>query len=345
MRGGWDRVGLRGRADLHLSELHYRKAVGSLNPTWQIAGRIDLHHVSPFADAKLEEASGTLTVSGTLVDRLGGATLGGRLHLATARVHSRTLSNIESDWSLVRSADGAGRLLISETHATMYGGALTGQAEMLLTPDKTDYDLTAMAYGVQIAPWLQAGRTGLLESSIPSGGEAATQIRGTADAQLYLSGVIGDPLSRRGGGRLEIRDGYIYRVPILLAILNVLNMSVPNDDALQEFEADYFVMGNRLNFEAIALRGGSLNLVGSGSMSLPDQAVDLRLVNAGTRTWARVPLLTDLVEGAAKELVELRVTGPVSRPTVRAQPFRGLTDEFKRLFQKKPAKKIVREGS
>jgi hypothetical protein len=76
-------------------------------------------------------------------------------------------------------------------------------------------------------------------------------------------------------------------------------------------------------------------------MSLPDQAVDLRLVNVGARPWARVPLLTDLVDSAMKEFVELRVTGPVSRPTVRAQPLRGLSEEFKRLFQKKPTKKIV----
>jgi hypothetical protein len=300
----------------------------------------------------LEDASGTLTLSGTLADALGGATLAGRLHLATARLYSQTLSDLESTWSLVRTADGAGRLSLAETHAAIYGGALTGHVEMLLSPDRTDYDLAAMVYGMQIAPWLQAGRNGLSgsshlvrDSNLAPPGEAATQIRGTADAQLYLSGVIGDPLSRRGGGQLDVRDGYIYRLPILLAILNVLDMSVPNDDALHELEADFFVLGNRLQLDAIALHGGSLNLVGSGSMSLPDQAVDLRLVNVGARSWARVPLLTDLVDSAMKEFVELRVTGPVSRPTVRAQPLRGLSDEFKRLFQKKPAKKIVREGS
>jgi AsmA-like C-terminal region len=275
---------------------------------------------------------------------LGGATLAGRLHLATARVHSRTLSDLESAWSLVRSADGMGRLSLAEKHAAIYGGALTGHVELLLGPDRTDYDLTAMVHGMQIAPWLQAGRNGVSAPSIAASADTETQVRGTADAQLYLSGVIGDPLSRRGGGQLDVRDGYIYRLPILLAILNVLDMSVPNDEALHELEADFFVLGNRLQLDAIALHGGSLNLVGSGSMSLPDQAVDLRLVNVGTRPWARVPLLTDLVDSAMKEFVELRVTGPVSRPTVRAQPLRGLSEEFKRLFQKKPPKKTVREG-
>jgi len=345
MHSGWDRAGLRGRADLHLRELHYQKAGGSPSPTWQVDGSIDLHQVDAVAVAELEGASGSLTISGTLVDSLDGATLAGRLDLATAHILGRTFSDVESGWSLVRSADGAGRLSLNETQARIYDGTLKGHAEILLSPERTNYDLTAMVYGMQIAPWLQAGRSSVSGTSIPSGSETARQIRGKADAQLYLSGVVGDSLSRRGGGRLEVRDGYIYRLPILLAILNVLDMSVPNDEALHELETDFFVLGNRLNFDAIALRGGSLNLVGSGSMSLPDQAVDLRLVNVGARTWARVPILSDLVDSAVNEFVELRVTGPLSRPMVRAQPLRGLSEEFKRLFQKKPAKKIVREGS
>lgn len=340
MRGGWDRAGLQGRADIHL-----RISIGPIGPIALVDGRIELHQVDARAVAGLDDVTGTLTLSGTAVDRLGGATLAGRLHLSTARLYSRNLSDIESAWSLVRSADGAGRLSLAEMHAAIYGGALTGHIELLLGPDKTKYDLTTTVHGMQIAPWLLAGQSGPSASPAAASDDAATQIRGTADAYLYLSGDVGDPLSRRGGGQLEVRDGYIYRLPILLAILNVLDMSVPNDDALNELEADFFVLGNQLNLETIALRGGSLTLVGSGSMSLPDQAVDLRLVYVGGRSWARVPVLTDLVEGAAKEFVELRVTGPVSRPTVRAQPLRALTDELKRLFQKKPPKKIVHGGS
>ena len=125
----------------------------------------------------------------------------------------------------------------------------------------------------------------------------------------------------------------------------MLDISVPNDDALHEFETEFFVVGNRLNLTDIALRGGSLTLVGEGSMSLPDQAVDLHLVNIGGRSWARLPVIADLVEGAAREFVELHVTGPVSRPTVRAQPLRGLSDELKKLFQKKQPKKVAKAGS
>ncbi|MFH1109544.1 MAG: hypothetical protein V1790_10165 [Planctomycetota bacterium] len=345
LRGGWDRAGLRGRVDVRCNELHYRQSQAAPYPTWSVDGRIDLHHVDAPGLAELEDLSGTLSGSGTLVDRLGGATLSGRLQLASGRVYARTLSDIESAWSLVRSADGVGRLAIDDTQAAIYEGALTGQAELLVGPDRADYNLSATVHGMQIAPWLRAGRTPEAAPPATAGEDAPDEVRGLADAHLYLTGVVGEPLSRRGGGRLEVRDGFIYRLPILLAILNVLDISVPNDDALHELEAEFFILGNRLNLTDIALRGRSLTLVGEGSMSLPDQAVDLRLVNIGTRSWARLPILADLVEGAARGFVELRVTGPVSRPTVRAQPLRALSDELKRLFQKKLPKKIARAGS
>jgi hypothetical protein len=345
LRGGWDRAGLRGRVDVRCNQLHYRQSQAAPYPMWSVDGRIDLHHVDAPGLAELEDLSGTLSGSGTLVDRLGGATLSGRLQLASGRLYARALSDIESAWSLVRSADGLGRLALDDTQAAIYEGALTGQAELLVGPDRSDYNLSATVHGMQIAPWLRAGRTPEAVPAVTAGDDAPDEVRGSADAHLYLTGVVGDPLSRRGGGRLEVRDGFIYRLPILLAILNVLDISIPNDDALHTLEAEFFVLGNRLNLTDIALRGGSLMLVGEGSMSLPDQAVDLRLVNIGTRSWARLPILADLVEGAARGFVELRVTGPVSRPTVRAQPLRALSDELKRLFQKKPPRKIARAGS
>ena len=76
------------------------------------------------------------------------------------------------------------------------------------------------------------------------------------------------------------------------------------------------------------------------SMSLPDRGVDLGLINVSPHQWSRLPMLADFVEGASREIVELRVTGPLSGPTVQVKPFPRITEEFKRLFRKKKPKKI-----
>ena len=161
------------------------------------------------------------------------------------------------------------------------------------------------------------------------------EARGRADGHLYLSGVVGDPTQKRGGGRFEIVDGHIYRLPLVLAILHVLNLSIPDADVFDDARADFFITGNRVQLEDIVLRDSALALVGTGSLTLPDRGLDLDLVNVGVHRWARVPLLTDFVEGASREFVELHVTGPLSRPTVRARPLRAFGEEFKRLFRKK----------
>ncbi len=335
---GWDRAKPGGTIDVRFEELSYERSAASTNLVWRGEGQIDFHQVEAAGFGELEGLNGALTVSGVLADRLGGTTVGGRLQLPGARLYGQALSDVNGTWSLVRSTDGAGRFSLTQGRAAIHDGTLTGETHVLLRPTQSEYDLTATLNGMQIAPWLKALRSRRPASYATTRKEAGTEVRGVADAYLYLSGAIGDPLSRRGGGQLEVRDGYIYRLPILLAILNVLDMTVPNDEALHQLEADFFVLGNRLDFDSIALRGGSLTLVGSGSMSLPDQAVDLQLVNVGAQRWARVPILTDLVENATKGLVELRVTGPISQPTVRAQPLRAISDELKRLFQKKPPK-------
>jgi hypothetical protein len=191
-------------------------------------------------------------------------------------------------------------------------------------------------HGLQLEPFIEAGRS----ASPEGGGAPAGRVRGLADAYVYASGELGEPLSRRGGGQIEIRDGNIYRLPILLAILNVLRMAPPEDSVVHGAEAQFYIVGNRITFDDLALRGGVLALVGSGTMSIPDQAVDLRLVNMGSHHISRIPVLADFVEGASREIVELRVTGPLSSPSVRAQPLRGLTDELRKLFQRKPKRKL-----
>ncbi len=80
-------------------------------------------------------------------------------------------------------------------------------------------------------------------------------------------------------------------------------------------------------------------------MSLPDGSVELGLINVPSPGWATLPVLGDLVQRASRELVELQVTGPLSRPDVRAIPFRALTAELKELFQKRKPRTLRAAGS
>jgi hypothetical protein len=340
LRDAWDGARPRGRVDLQLQNVHYRKAAAAAHTTWDVRGQVELHDVSLPGVSELSSLTGVCTAHGAIVDPSGGTTLSGQVALRTLQVHERLVSPADSVWSFARTGDGQGRFALQRVRGTLYDGDIGGELEVILSPGESTYHATVAVHGVQIGPLIDAGRIASADGSDDSAPPKPNRVRGTADGSFYLSGEFGDALSRRGGGQLEIRDGYIYRLPILLAILNVLRMSPPADSVLHNAQSQFYVTGNRILFEELELSGGVLALVGSGSLSLPDQAVDLQLVNIGSRHLARIPVLSDFLEGAGRELVELRVTGPISRPTVRAQPLRGLTDELGKLFQKKPRKVI-----
>ncbi|MGB2985706.1 MAG: AsmA-like C-terminal region-containing protein [Phycisphaerae bacterium] len=331
---GSDRLSPAGSIDLHLDRLRWERSGAEARREWLISGYVELNDVALRGVANLERMSGTLTGSGSIVDRLGGTSLSGDLTLSAMTLMGRRLTHTESAWSYARVANGEGRLAFDSIQGRVYDGSLTGRVEAMFDADKSGYNLSTTVRGMQIEPFLNAAR------AASSAGSEPVEVRGLADGHLYLSGVVGDPSSRRGGGRFEILDGHIYRLPIILAILNVLNLSIPDQDAFDDARADFYIVGNRMQVKDIVLRGGVLALVGSGTMSLPDLGVDLDLVNVSPHRWARVPVLTNLVEAASHELVELHVTGPLSQPTVRVRPFRGIREEFNRLFKKRKPKKI-----
>ena len=73
--------------------------------------------------------------------------------------------------------------------------------------------------------------------------------------------------------------------------------------------------------------------------------VDLTLINVNRDGWIReVPLLADLIDGAAKELVALHVTGKLSNPKIRLEPFRAIRKEIQTLFKKKKPKQTQTVG-
>ena len=131
----------------------------------------------------------------------------------------------------------------------------------------------------------------------------------------------------------------MYRLPILLAILNVLGLSDAGNEAFDEVQAEFDIVGDRVELSKILLLGNVLALKGHGSYSIPDGGVDLLMAYGDPRWLPTIPGLGPLM----RELIELHVTGTVARPTIRARPFRALQDEFDRLFQPRKPKKIPPE--
>ena len=327
-----DRLGLSGRVNLHLDRLHYERTAAADRTVWTVRGSAELIDVALAGVASIRDLWGTVSLDGTLVDPKGGTMLEGEIRLAELEFMGRRIVQMRAPWSFVQAESGMGRFALDAIRGRVYDGALTGRVEVEFDTRQTDYLVTVAVDGMDIEPFVNAGRRAVSRDAGP------VNLRGHADARVNLSGIVGDPTSRRGRGQIEIKDGHLFRLPIMLAILHVINLAVPDESAFHEASADFYFVGRRMNLENILLRGNALALVGSGTLMFPDLGLDLELVNVSPNQWSRIPGLTDFVEETAGELVALRVRGPLYQPRVTAQPLPGLSDEFKLLFKRKKPK-------
>lgn len=343
LRTAWDKVSPQGRIDVDRLKLLYERPLEE-NATWSLDGDLQLHRVSLPGVAEVEQVDGLLTVRGALFDGQGGTALGGEVSLDSVQLAGRAFTNVQSPWSLSRDAKGTVALTFADARGEIYGGTVGGQLTLGADDRGANYSASAMVYSMNLAPWIDAGRRRSPEVLEGSAEYRPSLVRGRANLILNLSGAVGDVSSRRGAGRVEIREGFLYRLPALLAVLSVVNVTLPKEEFVHDAEAQFYLVGQEVFLEAIQMQGGPLTLVGSGIVSLPDQAVDLRLYANSTTALSHVPLISDIIEGTTKELIELRVTGPISRPTVRPTPFRGVSEELKSLFQKKEKKPLSPAG-
>ncbi len=343
----WDELSPTGRMDLVVDDLSFYRDGRSRPATWSLRGQAHPLGVKLAGD-EVAIDRGLVRFEGMLVDQLGGVALSGNIQDAAVNLYGQQLNESSASWYLARTAAGQGRAALRELHGKVHSGTATTQAQLEFDRQQAQYRVATSIQNVQLAPWIESWRSRYPASddqSVSRRSDKSSDVRGVMDAQFHLAGIVNNPASRTGGGRVEIRDGYIYKLPIFLAILNVLNITMPNNDVLSEAYGQFYVTGNTVQLADIAVTGKSLSLVGSGTLSLNDQSLDLTLVNAGSGRLAKVPVLAELWEGASRELVELRVTGPVSQPQVRASPFRGVTDEFKKLFQKRKPKRTLQAAN
>lgn len=339
MRASWDKMDPRGSVDLRLEELTYDVNEQG-EKRWQVKGEIAFEGVAIPGVLEMNDLKGTVSFLGAAIDERGGTLLSGTINLSRGEVLGKLTTNARASWQYARAKEGYGRIVFSPIDAAIYDGRLTGYAEVLFDQDEATYSVNTLVQSMRVAAFL-AG-TEVPSPSVGSGsGSRSNRVEGRANVQLHLSGTLGQTTTRRGGGSFEIVNGRIYHLPLVLAILNSLKLSAPDEGVFDEAQARFFVSGNTVSFDEIVLRGSVVALVGSGTMKLPEYTVDLDLVNIAPEAWGRLPLLTDVLEGAARELMGLRVTGPVSGPSVRVRPLPNITDEVKRLFQRRRSRRVV----
>jgi len=146
---------------------------------------------------------------------------------------------------------------------------------------------------------------------------------------LAVAGAVGDVASRRGSGSLVISGGDVVGVPLMAPMLELSNLIPPIGDKLNYLQATCYVQGPVVNFEDIRLQSSTVEMVGGGTMRLPEMALDLRFNSRGR---ARVPVWSDILEGLRNEVLTTTVTGTLKEPVFGSSSLSGVRGLLSAIF-------------
>jgi len=250
-----------------------------------------------------------LSQNGKLTD------LAGVFDLRSFALGDRTVRDFRAQLKKVPNEDA---MMIKEAQAKFAGGELAGQA-VWAYPEKgpSRYATNLVLRSADVAEIT---------------GDAAPQLRGQLSASLALEGNFNDPRSRRGRGDVVAQGEEMYRIPVMLGLLQVTNLALPITSPFNEATCRYSVDGNRVTFESIELRAKEMMMQGSGNLDFDKMKVRLSFVTESTN-WLKVPFVGDLIQGARNELLQIQVRGSIEKPKVSASSMNTLTTTVDEVFR------------
>jgi len=242
--------------------------------------------------------------------------------LAMTEVVSGSHSVQDLRGKLVKGAS-AETMKVENFSAKLHGGKVAGFAELDMS-EPLRYRLNLLIDGVDLAKVFAAG-----------GSFAGEQASGLLEGRIELSETAGRPESRRASGVLRLNESKLYgKVPVLLDLLTVVYLSVPGEATFTEGECLYHLKGDILTLREVYLRGPTLSLVGSGTVSVVDKKLNLHFLTGPPGKLPRLSGLADeVLTGILRELMEIEVTGTLHKPRTRTRTLASLEETILRLLR------------
>lgn len=164
-------------------------------------------------------------------------------------------------------------------------------------------------------------------------------LRGKVFAQVELDGT-GRGIHNLGGtGKMQLRDADIYELPVMVALLKVLNARAPDKTAFTTSDIDFHLEGGHIYFDQVNFNGDAVSLSGTGEMNL-NREIRLEFHSLVGRRDLWLPVFRDLAGGFSKETVTIHVGGTLDEPVTQFEPFPSLNRAWQQLqadFQGPPS--------
>lgn len=320
LRRVWNDVQPRGRADLMLTELSYAKRADG-SSAWSFDGSLALREAALDVGLPARQISGSLVGGGRLARGGEELDIHGDLNVPSVELNGRRYEDVTGRLSYT---DTEGVLRLAELSGRLHAGQVVGEGEASFGETGTQYDLSLLVRDISLADLLNATR--------PQDAEPLDAV-GVVSGNLYLSGVAGDRASRRAGGEVLISQAHLFRLPLLLEVLEASQMGDAAELSGQQARVKFFVQADTLHLDRLELREESMSMLGAGTLNLDTHRLEVTLLSARPAEWPDVPLVTELLQGASRELMEVKIEGTLADPQVRGRPLPSVEAALRTLFQ------------
>jgi hypothetical protein len=279
---------------------------------WINAG-VPLAHVNGSADITGSHRDGKL------------AELSGQLSAISLSLADRALTDLHAHLEKLTSVDA---MQLTKVQGRLASGDFAGQI------DWTTPDTGPGRYALNIVLRNADVRELTGENAAVNGNpnDPKDDVRGLMSGSLALEGVFDSPSSRRGRGDVVVNGQQLYKIPLILGLLQVTNLALPITSPFSDATCRYSVDGSKVTFENIELRAKEMLMQGSGNLDFDSKRVRMTFVT-GNDTWPKLPVIGDLIQGARNELFQIHVRGTITEPKVSAAAMNTLTTTIDEVFK------------
>jgi hypothetical protein len=155
-------------------------------------------------------------------------------------------------------------------------------------------------------------------------------LRGKIVATLDLRGTGRSVNTLAGQGNVHVRDADLYELPVMIALLKVLNLRRPDTNAFSAGDVNYRIAGSHIYFDRLVFNGDAISLEGNGEADFQgDIAMNFHPVLG--REDRKVVVLKELLGGAGQEFMLIRVSGTLQDPRTEKEVFPTVNQALQQL--------------
>lgn len=217
-------------------------------------------------------------------------------------------------------------LLLHNMTGSFYNGELDGN----LVLDTSDYG----AYKGSII--IKEASLKSLEQALNENPQtqSPSTMSGFLNAEVSFQGNRYSTDTMTGKGRILLKDGEIWQMPIFLAMLDIF--SLPSRPAFREGEVQFGIHSNQINITSLRLESSLISISGSGNISLDGEIALTLLTHFSTDLIPRIPFVDRVWSNISSDIFSLSVRGTLNKPTIGVEQWGKVKDLFEERNKKKP---------